>query len=130
MDMTLTSSQPVTILRTERGLTIVGTRTSLYDVMDLLKAQYPPQLIRDTFNLTDAQIHSALAYIAANATEVEAEYQAVLRTRVEIAQYWEVRNGDRLARIAAAPRKPEHAAIWAKLEAQKVNRSAMQQSLR
>jgi uncharacterized protein (DUF433 family) len=126
MDMTLTSSQPVAILRTERGLTIVGTRTSLYDVMDLLKAQYPPQLIRDTFNLTDAQIDSVLAYIAANATQVEAEYQAVLHTREEIAQYWEVRNGDRLARIAAAPRKPEHAAIWAKLDAQKANRSAMQ----
>jgi uncharacterized protein (DUF433 family) len=126
MDMTLTSSQPVAILRTERGLTIVGTRTSLYDVMDLLKAQYPPRLIRDTFNLTDVQINSALSYIAANATQVEAEYQAVLHTREEIAQYWEVRNRDRLAQIAAAPRKPEHAAIWAKLEAQKANRSAMQ----
>jgi uncharacterized protein (DUF433 family) len=126
MDMTLTSSQPVAILRTERGLTIVGTRTSLYDVMDLLKAQYPPRLIRDAFNLTDVQINSALSYIAANATQVEAEYQAVLHTREEIAQYWEVRNRDRLAQIAAAPRKPEHAAIWAKLEAQKANRSAMQ----
>jgi hypothetical protein len=50
----------------------------------------------------------------------------VLHTREEIAQYWEVRNRDRLAQIAAAPRKPEHAAIWAKLEAQKANRSAMQ----
>jgi uncharacterized protein (DUF433 family) len=126
MDMTLTSSQPVAILRTERGLTIVGTRTSLYDVMDLLKAQYPPRLIRDAFNLTDVQINSALSYIAANATQVEAEYQAVLHTREEIAQYWELRNRDRLAQIAAAPRKPEHAAIWAKLEAQKANRSPMQ----
>jgi uncharacterized protein (DUF433 family) len=126
MDMTLTSSQPVAILRTERGLTIAGTRTSLYDVMDLLKAQYPPRLIRDAFNLTDVQISSALAYIEANSAQVEAEYQAVLHTRAEIAQYWAVRNGDRLAQIAAAPHKPEHAAIWAKLEAQKANRQAMQ----
>lgn len=29
------------ITRTERGLTIAGTRISLYDVMDFLKAQYP-----------------------------------------------------------------------------------------
>jgi hypothetical protein len=39
------------IIRTERGLTITGTRITLYDVMDYLKAQYPPKFIRDAFNL-------------------------------------------------------------------------------
>ena len=39
------------IICTERGLTIAGTRITLYDVMDFLKAQYPPKLIRDKFNL-------------------------------------------------------------------------------
>jgi len=43
----------VTIVRTERGLTIAGTRITLYDVIDHLKAQYPPKFIRDVFNLTD-----------------------------------------------------------------------------
>jgi uncharacterized protein (DUF433 family) len=123
-NMAIASGQQVAILRTERGLTIAGTRISLYDVMDLLKAQYPPNLIRDTFNLTDAQIDAALAYIAANQAEVETEYQEVLRTREEIRDYWEERNRSRFEQIAAMPRKPEHEAIWAKLDQQKARRQA------
>jgi len=114
------------ILRTERGLTISGTRTSLYDVIDLLKAHYPPKLIRDTFNLTDAQINAALSYIETNQVQIEAEYQEVLQTREEIRQYWEDRNRERLTRIAAMPRKPGKEVIWAKLEEQKARRSAAQ----
>ncbi|NCS05060.1 MAG: DUF433 domain-containing protein [Microcystis aeruginosa G13-11] len=64
--MTWTANQQAKIIRTERGLTIAGTRITLYDVIDLLKADYPPKLIRDTFNLTDAQIDAALSYIEAN----------------------------------------------------------------
>ncbi|GAB4196939.1 MAG: hypothetical protein Fur006_44890 [Coleofasciculaceae cyanobacterium] len=124
--MTSASNEQVTIIRTERGLTITGTRTSLYDVIDLLKAHYPPKLIRDTFNLTDAQINAALSYIEANQVQIEAEYQEVLQTREEIRQYWEDRNRERLARIAAMPRKPGKEAIWAKLEEQKARRSAAQ----
>ncbi len=120
------SDEQVAIIRTERGLTITGTRTSLYDVIDLLKAHYPPKLIRDTFNLTDAQINAALSYIEANQFQIEAEYQEVLQTREEIRQYWEDRNRERLARIAAMPRKLGKEAIWAKLEEQKARRSSAQ----
>ena len=44
--MAATADQEPAIIRTERGLTIAGTRITLYDVMDYLKAQYPPKLIR------------------------------------------------------------------------------------
>jgi hypothetical protein len=37
--MTWTTNQQAEIIRTERGLTITGTRTSIYDVIDLLKAR-------------------------------------------------------------------------------------------
>lgn len=124
--MTWTANRQAEIIRTERGLTIAGTRASLYDVMDLLKADYPPKLIRDTFNLTDAQIDAALSYIEANQVQVEAEYQEVLQTREEIRQYWEDRNRDRLAQIAAAPHKPGQEAFWAKLEEQRAKRAAQQ----
>ena len=113
------------IIRTERGLTISGTRTSLYAVLDFLKAQYPPKLIRDKFNLTDAQIEAALSYIEANKTEVEAEYQEVLQTREEIRQYWEDRNRDRFANLATKPRKQEQKALWEKLEQQKAKRASV-----
>jgi uncharacterized protein (DUF433 family) len=125
--MTQPLNEQAAIIRTERGLTIAGTRTSLYDVIDLLKADYPPKLVRDTFNLTEAQTHAVLSYIAVNQAEVEAEYRSVLQTREEIRQYWDDRNRERFARIAATPHKPGQEAFWAKLEAQRAKRAAQPQ---
>jgi len=107
------------IVRTERGLTIAGTRITIYDVMDYLKVQYPPKLIREKLGLNDAQVHCALAYIEAHREQVEAEYQDCLQTAVEIRQYWENRNRERFAQIAAMPPKPGQAALRAKLQAWK-----------
>ncbi|MEQ8752174.1 MAG: DUF433 domain-containing protein [Coleofasciculus sp. G1-WW12-02] len=122
--MTLASNGKAAIIRTERGLTIVGTRITLYDVMDFLKAQYPPKLIRDKFNLTDEQINAALSYLKTNRTQVEAEYQDVLQTREEIRHYWEERNREHFARIATMPHKPGQEVLWAKLEEQKAKRAS------
>ncbi len=122
--MTLASNGQAPIIRTARGLTISGTRLTLYDVMDFLKAQYPPKLIRDKFNLTDSQINSALSYIEANHTQIETEYEQVLQTREEIRQYWEERNRERFAKIAAMPHQPQKEALWAKLQEQKAKRAA------
>jgi uncharacterized protein (DUF433 family) len=97
-------------------LTIAGTRITLYDVMDYLKAQYPPKLIREKLGLNDRQIDSALAYIETHCTEVEAEYQECLQTATEIRQYWEERNRERFAKIAAIPPKPGQETIRAKLQ--------------
>jgi hypothetical protein len=41
--MTLVSNEPSGIIRTERGLTLAGTRITLYDVMDYVTAKYPPK---------------------------------------------------------------------------------------
>ncbi len=124
--MTWTTNRQTEIIRTERGLTIAGTRTSLYAVVDLLKADYPPKLIRDTFDLTDEQINAALSYIKANQLEIEAEYQEVLQTRDEIRHYWEDRNRDRSAQTSATPHTPEQEAFWAKLEEQRAKRAAQE----
>ncbi|HAG81544.1 MAG TPA: DUF433 domain-containing protein [Cyanobacteria bacterium UBA12227] len=122
--MSLASNQQATIIRTERGLTISGTRITLYDVIDFLKDHYPPKLIRDKFNLTDEQINVALSYIEENRTQVEAEYQEVLKTRSEIRQYWEERNREHFARIAKIPRQPNKEYLWKKLEEQKAERAS------
>jgi uncharacterized protein (DUF433 family) len=122
--MTIASNQNPAIVRTERGLTIAGTRISIYNVMDFLKAQYPSQLIQDRFHLTDAQVSAALSYIEANRTQVEAEYQEVLRTREEIYQYWEERNREHFAQLVTKPHKPGQEALWAKLEEQKAGRAS------
>ena len=38
-----------TVVRTSRGLSIAGTRITLYQIMDYLKANEPPEVIRDDF---------------------------------------------------------------------------------
>ncbi len=110
------SAQEPEIIRTERGLTIAGTRITLYDVMDYLKAEYPTKLIREKLGLNDRQVHSALAYIKSHHTEVNEEYQECMRTAEEIRQYWEERNQERFAKIAAMPPKPGQEALHAKLQ--------------
>lgn len=108
-----------TIVRTSRGLSIAGTRITLYSIMDYVTARWPPKLIRDRLNLTDQQLSDALAYIAEHRAAVEAEYQQVLKDAEENRRYWEDRNRERFAKIAALPPKPEHTAIRAKLRAHK-----------
>ncbi len=63
------------VVRTERGLTISGTRITLYDVMDYLLAEYPSKFKQGLFELTEDQIIAAPDYIETHRLEVEAEYQ-------------------------------------------------------
>jgi uncharacterized protein (DUF433 family) len=110
------------IIHTERGLSLRGTRITLYDVMDYLKADYPHKYIRDIFNLTDEQMNGVLAYIEAHQAEVEAEYQEVLQTAQEIRDYWQERNRERLAKIAAAPPRSGYEAVRLKLIERRMQR--------
>lgn len=117
--MALASNGQASVVRTEWGLTIAGTRITLYDVMDYLTAQYPPKLICDILNLTEEQMNAALLYIEASRTEVEVEYQTVLQEAEENRHYWEERNREHFARISTMQPKPGSEALWAKLQAQK-----------
>ncbi|MDY6806422.1 MAG: DUF433 domain-containing protein [Cyanobacteriota bacterium] len=126
--MTLQSNRKTTIARTERGLTISGTRITLYDIMDYLTGQYPPKFIRGLFNLTDEQINAALLYIQANRAEVEKEYQMVLKQCEELREYYEKRNRDLLARLAKKPPKTGMEAAWEKLQRQKATHQAGRES--
>ena len=117
-------AQEPAIIRTERGLTIAGTRITLYDVIDHLKAQYPPKFIRHTFNLTEEQLGAALSYIDKHQAELEAEYQEILRLAEETRQYWENRNRERFVRIANALPRSEYEAVRVKLQERKAKREA------
>lgn len=108
-----------TVVRTERGLTVDGTRLTLYTLLDYIKAGWPPKLIKDWFDLTDEQINDVFGYIAAHAAEVEAEYQQVLSHSAQDECYWRNYNRDYVMQIAAQPTTPEKAAIKAKLQAWK-----------
>lgn len=117
--MTPISNQHSAIIRTERGLTIAGTRITLYDVIDHLKAGWTPKLIKNWLPLTEEQLDAALSYINAHHNEVEAEYQTVLQTAAENQKYWEEKNRDRLTYIATLPPQTGKEEIYAKLQAWK-----------
>jgi uncharacterized protein (DUF433 family) len=120
--MAPTSNEQSAIIRTERGLTIAGTRITLYDVMDYVTAQYPSKFIQGLFELTETQINNALAYIETHRIEVEAEYQQVLKEADELRQYYEEQNLERVAQGATQPPKPGTEAAWEKLRAARAKR--------
>ncbi len=108
-----------TVVRTDRGLAVAGTRITLYSIMDYVKADWPPKLIRDRFNLTDRQVNDVLEYIRANNEETEAEYELVLKQAEETRQYWEDRNRERFAQIEATGPPPGKEETWRKIQAKK-----------
>lgn len=114
--MTTGADGQTTVIRTERGLTIAGTRITLYDVLDYLHAGWPRKLIRDRLDLTEQQVADTLVYIDTHRAEVEAEYQEVCQTAQEIQQYWEEQSRERFAQIAAQSPKPGQEALRAKLQ--------------
>ncbi len=121
-------TKKLAISRTERGLTIAGTRITLYQIMDYIHANYPRHLIRHQFYITDEQFNAAMSYINHHYEDVEREYEKVLQQAEETRQYWEKRNKDRLALIAKLPPKPEYQAAWEKLQARKANRAEISPS--
>jgi hypothetical protein len=124
MDATLdTEMQQPTVIRTERGLTIAGTRKTLYQVMDCLKEDWPPRPIRSWMDLSERQMEGVLEYIESYREEVEAEYAYVLRRAEENRQYWEARNQERLAAITTTPPSPGHEELRNRIQEWKRRRS-------
>lgn len=117
--MTSEANGQADIIRTERGLTIAGTRITLYDLMDYVIGQYPPKFIQGLFELTEEQLNAGLSYIEAHRPEVQAEYQQVIQETEELRRYYEEQNRERVARISTLPPPPGLEAAWEKLQASK-----------
>ncbi|MBP8252125.1 MAG: DUF433 domain-containing protein [Herpetosiphon sp.] len=107
------------IIRTGRGLSIAGTRITIYDILDYVHADWPPKLIQDWLNLSEQQVTAALDYIAAHRADVEAEYQQVLAHAQEVRNAWERRNHNTLNTVAQLPPKQGFEDAIAKLRARK-----------
>jgi uncharacterized protein (DUF433 family) len=115
--MTASTNGQSTVVRTSRGLSIAGTRITIYALLDYLHADWPPKLVQDWFNLTDQQMADVLAYLAEHHTAVEQEYQQVLRQADANRQYWEARNRERGAQRPSPAASPEQDVLRAKLRA-------------
>ena len=108
-----------TVIRTSRGLAIAGTRKTLYQIMDYIKADHSKEVICKHFKLTIEQIEDVFSYIESHRNEVEAEYREVLAYAAENRQYWEARNRERLTEIGKGPPKPGQEQAWLKLQERK-----------
>ena len=113
------NGQP-TVVRTERGLSVAGTRITLYAIMDFVKKDYSPQRIAEKFLLPEDVIADVLRYIEEHREQVEGEYQLVLKQAEELRRYHEEKLREHLAtRPVKPPKTPEEAAIRAKLAERK-----------
>src|SRR5689334_6795800 len=95
------------VIRTRRGLTIAGTRITIYQILDYLKAGWSPDQIQYLHRLTDAQMAGTLAYIESHRAQVQSEYALVLRRAEEIRAYWEDQNRAQPAEAAELPARPD-----------------------
>jgi len=87
-----------TVIRTEEGLTIKGTRLTLYSLLDEMKDDNSLKNVRDIYELTDEEMLDILDYIHLHRREVEEGYQKALRMAEERRKYWEERNREHYAR--------------------------------
>jgi uncharacterized protein (DUF433 family) len=81
-----------TVIRTDRGLTVNGTRLTLYLIRDSLNGDTSLKNIRDMYQLTDEEILDILDYIQLNKEDFEKEYREILETAEAHRIYWEGRN--------------------------------------
>jgi uncharacterized protein (DUF433 family) len=81
-----------TVIRTERGLTVNGSRLTLYSIMDEIKENNSMKNIRDIYELTDEEMLDILDYIHLHKEEVVQEYQDVLKSAEQNRKYWQEKN--------------------------------------
>lgn len=121
--MTVSVNGQSSIIRTERGLTVAGTRTTLYTILDYLHADWPPKLIQQWLDLSDQQMADVLDYLANHSEEVEQEYQQVIKQAEKLREYWATRLQEHLQQ----PKKPltaEQAILRAKFQTWKAQRQS------
>jgi hypothetical protein len=104
-----------TVVRTSRGLTVGGSRLTIYQLIDHFKAGDPDELVQQWYRLTPEQLADIHGYIDDHQEEVEAEYQEVLRSAEEERRYWEERNRQKFEEIERSPKTPQQQAIRAKI---------------
>ena len=98
-----------TIVRTERGLTVGGTRLTLYMIMEFSKTGYSWDEIQDEFRLTFRQTDEIREFLESHGEEAEKEYEQVTALAESNRRYWEERNREKQPR-------PERLEMWRKLQ--------------
>ena len=100
--MTITVNGQPTVIRTSRGLTVAGTRITLYTIVEYLHADWPPKLIQQWLDLSEQQMTDVLEYLARHREEVEQEYAQVVQQADTLRHYWDKQLQEHLARLFLA----------------------------
>lgn len=114
--MTLVVNNTAIIVRTPRGLSIKGTRLTLYNVMDFYLADYQREAIRDRLALTDSQIDAALSYIENHYNEVFAEYKQVIAKAEQNQHKWNDALAKHLTKSPVSSLSPEQQELHQKFQ--------------
>jgi uncharacterized protein (DUF433 family) len=73
------SHAPGGIIDRGRGPEIIGTRITVYRIMDFLRYEYKPSEIAEELGLSESQVLSAIEYIRARQSQVDLDYNEILR---------------------------------------------------
>lgn len=85
---TISATTPM-IVETSRGPCIVGRRTTVYVIMDHIKAGLKREFIKERLSLSDEQLNAALEYIELHREEVERDYEEILCRSEERREHYE-----------------------------------------
>ena len=105
--------------RTERGLVVRGTRLTLYQLWESLLHGMPREEAPTFYRISPEQLSGAIEFIESNRAAFDVEYQSILRSAEELRKYYEEKNRERLAQIAALPPPPGQEAQYAMLQERK-----------
>ena len=83
------------IVETPRGPSLVGTRITVYSVMDYIKGGRSRMYIRQIMNLTKEQLDAVYEYIEQHKEEVERDYARIVARSEELRAYYEEQNRGR-----------------------------------
>jgi uncharacterized protein (DUF433 family) len=106
-----------TIIRTERGLTIKGTRVTLYDILAHLEQNWSEEKVREWFGLKKEEMEDVLLFIADNREELEAEFAQILTNAENNRAFWEAIKKQKAGKLVE---KSEKKALYEKLKARQI----------
>jgi uncharacterized protein (DUF433 family) len=107
------------IVETPRGPSLVGTRITVYSVMDYIKAGSSRLFILKIMGLTDEQLNAVYEYIGQHKEEVERDYARIVARSEEMRAYYEEQNRHRWRFPPDMPREELQRLAREKLEQMK-----------
>jgi uncharacterized protein (DUF433 family) len=107
------------IVENPRGPSLVGTRITVYSVMDYIKGGRSRAYIRQIMNLTNEQLDAVYEYIKQHKEEVERDYARIVARSEEMRAYYEEQNRHRRPFPPDMPLEEKQRLVRQKLEQMK-----------